>query len=78
MKMIKKHLQNIIEKYEIKIDRDVEIPNEKRHRIKAMQDLNSFITYKDGQFFEYETQKERKSQALKELIVKLIDHVSMQ
>ena len=33
---IKKQLQNIIKKYDIKIDRDIVIPNDERHRVRAM------------------------------------------
>lgn len=57
---IKRQFQRIIEKYDIKIDENVQMPNNMKHQMKAMQDMNSFQSYKDRAFFQDETNRQKK------------------
>ena len=71
------HLENIIKKFDIKIDVDCEMPNGERHRFNAQQDDQSYLSYKDRKFFDRETVLKKKNQQDKIFCLQLIDLITM-
>ena len=75
---MKDHLENIVKKYNIKVEDETQMSNNKRHCVKALQDIYVFQSYKDGTFFEIEKYEQRKNKEQKKLLLKLIENVTLQ